>query len=120
MLDAETIVRRVIEEAWTGGELSVIDELVAPAYVRRVPGGTVTGVAGFRQRIAAMRAGFPGFATQVDEIFADGERGVVCWTATSTGRKPLSGMTWFRVASGKLVEEWELFDRQELREQAQR
>jgi steroid delta-isomerase-like uncharacterized protein len=57
---------------------------------------------------------------------AEGGIGVVRWTTSGTHRGELlglpatgreiewSGMTWFRVEGGRLMEEWELFDQLDL------
>lgn len=101
-------------------------QTVAPSYVRRVPGGRITGPGAFKERIAAIRTGFPDFHSHIDEMVVEGSTGVVRWSARGRHRGDLfgvpptgrqvewSGMTWFRVESGRLVEEWELFDQLEL------
>lgn len=126
MSDPKAIVRRVIEDAWNRGDLHVLDDTVAPNYVRRIPGGQITGPGAFKERIAATRTGFPDFHTRIDEIILEGGTGVVRWTTNGTHRGELlglpatgraiewCGMTWFRVEGGRLVEEWELFDQLEL------
>jgi steroid delta-isomerase-like uncharacterized protein len=124
--DAKAAVRIVIARAWNRGDLAAIDELVAPGYVRDVPGGRLAGREAFKERIRATRAGLPDFTTTVDDIVGEGDHGVILWTATGThagtllglpptGRRlTWSGMTWYRLAHGRLVEERELFDVQGL------
>ena len=124
--DAKAAVRTVIVRAWNRGDLGAIDELVAPDYVRDVPGGRLEGPGAFKERIRATREGLPDFTTTVDDIVSEGDQGVILWTASGThtgtllglpptGRRLVwSGMTWFRVGEGRLVAERELFDVQGL------
>jgi hypothetical protein len=39
--DHADVVQRWLDEVWMGGDLDVVDELVAPRYVRHGPSGTV-------------------------------------------------------------------------------
>jgi hypothetical protein len=39
--DPAGVVQRWLDEVWMGGDLDVVDELVAPRYVRHGPSGTV-------------------------------------------------------------------------------
>lgn len=126
MPDAKSIVRRVIDRAWNNGDLEFLNEVVAPTYIRRFPGGQVSGPDGFKRRIAATRAALPDFHSEIDDIFEESGAGIVRWSATGTqrgannavadtGRRVRwSGTTWFRVESGQLVEEQEFYDASDL------
>ena len=121
---ASDIVREVIETGWNIGELDILDRLVDEDYVRHVPDGEFSGIQAFKDRMYAVRQAFPDFDCQVVDVVeeADG-RGVARWEVTATHRGEFNGiaptgrtvswrgMVWFAVRDGKIVEEWELYDR---------
>ena len=73
---------------------------------------------GHRQFSQAMVTAFPDLDRRIEDLFADGDRVAVRWTATGThtgdfmGIPPSgttatsSGITIFRIADGRIVEEW--------------
>lgn len=123
MSDAKSIVRHVIDRAWNCGDLETLNTIVAPNYIRKFPGGQVSGPEGFKRRIADTRTALPDFRSEIDDLLEENGTGFVRWTATGThtgvlagilgtGRRiQWSGMTWFRVVDVQLVEDWELYDR---------
>jgi steroid delta-isomerase-like uncharacterized protein len=120
----KAIVRRLNDEVWTEGRLEVIDELIADDFVTTVVGAPeqIRGPQGFREFVAMYRKAFPDLRITVDEQIAEGETVVTRWTATGTNEGELMGMPASgkqattagininRVAGGKLVEGWGLFD----------
>jgi predicted ester cyclase len=106
------VVRRYYDAAWSGGDLSVVDDLVSPGYR---PGGP----AGEKQLIAGARAAFPDLRYILEDVLAaEGNTVVVRWTAQGThlgrfrGIAPRgtevswSGITIYRLAAGRLVSGW--------------
>jgi steroid delta-isomerase-like uncharacterized protein len=120
----KAIVRRLNDEVWSEGRLEVIDELIADDFVTTVVGAPeqIRGPQGFREFVAMYRKAFPDLRITVDEQIAEGETVVTRWTATGTNEGELMGMPASgkqattagininRVAGGKLVEGWGLFD----------
>ena len=120
---AEAVVRRAFEEV-AMGELNTVDEIIAPEYVRHdLAGGPEThGPDGVKRLITGLRAAFPDLQTTIDDIFSDGEKVVVRFTAHGTHEGPLQGIaptgreaTWrgvniYRVADGQIRETWQLAD----------
>jgi len=120
----KAIVRRINDEVWSGGQLDVIDELIADDFVGTVVGAQeqIRGPQGFREFVVMYRTAFPDLRITVDEQFADGETVVTRWTATGTNEGELMGMPATgkqattagininRISGGKLVEGWGLFD----------
>jgi predicted ester cyclase len=114
----KAIMRRVIEQILNQGELSVIDELFAPTFVDRSSPDQPPGPEGVRAYIAAVRAGFPDLRVDIDDLIAEGDKVVVrtTWQGTHqgpygtmppTGRRVRRTMIQiFRLADGKIVEEW--------------
>ncbi len=120
----KAIVRRLNDEVWSKGRLEVIDELIADDFVTTVVGAPeqIRGPQGFREFVAMYRTAFPDLRISVDEQIAEGETVVTRWTATGTNEGELmgipatgkqattAGININRVAGGKLVEGWGLFD----------
>ena len=123
MADAKQIVRRLIEEPWTGN-MDVIDEHIAAGYVGYDPSAPepISGPAGVRTQIQQYIDGFPDGRITVDDQIAEGDKVASRWTARGTqtgevaGIAPtgkgvtVSGLTISRLENGMVVEEWTTWD----------
>lgn len=111
--------RRVFEEAFNQGKLTVLDEVCASNYVLHDPTGPIPGAEGFKQYVAMYRAAFPDLRITLEDEVAEGDRVVVRWVARGThqgelmgipptGRQiTVTGITIVRAdASGKTEEAW--------------
>ena len=76
----EAVVRRVIEEGWNRGNLTVVDDCLASTYTQEGPLETVRGAEGQKAQIAKYRAAFPDCHLQIDELISAGDRVVVRYT----------------------------------------
>ena len=116
-MDNCDIVRRFTEEAWGRGDLSVVDELVAPDAVPP-HGAEVGGPEGYKAEIMNIRNAISDYRTVVEEVFGVGDRAAIRWTTTGrhtgelfgfapTGRPlRIPGVDVFALRNGKLVEHW--------------
>lgn len=113
------LVLRWKQELWGNRNLSVVDELCAPDYVGRIAGvpGPVHGREALKQLIAAYFAAF-----DVDDtpefLVAEGDLVVVHDTyrfrhkgafqgIPATGKEAsITGTDVYRLAAGKIVEQW--------------
>ncbi len=114
----KAIIRGVIEESINRGNLDVIDDVFAPDFVDRSTEEQVPGPEGVRQFISAVRAGFPDLRVTIDDLIAEGDKVVIrtTWQGTHQGTYAGSAPTSrrvsrtmiqiFRLANGKLAEEW--------------
>ena len=123
MSDAnKALVRRYYTEAM--GSLSGIDQVVGDAFVdHHFPPGLPPGPAGVRQFFQGILGGvFSDMKIEIDFMLAEGDK-VDCHfallarhTGEFAGIKPKGNsircpaISTFRVAGGKLVEAWEIFD----------
>lgn len=94
------------------------DELYGPDWVGRFPGMPPLNADGHRQYSQVMLAAFPNLDRTIDDIVAEGDRVVARWSARGVhegefmGSPPSgnvvtsSGITIFRIADGRVVEEW--------------
>ena len=78
--DNKAVVRRFAQECWDKGDFGVADELVAEEVVRN---GQPVGRRGLIAVIAAIRAAFPDFHTEVEDLVGEGDR--VAWRYSSGG-----------------------------------
>jgi len=95
-------VRRLFEEAFNTGDLTLADAALDPNYVDHSTfAPPAPGVEGFKLRMLAMRKTFPDLHFSVDDIFADGSGDKVTfrWTSRGTDQGGIMG----RPATGKLV-----------------
>jgi predicted ester cyclase len=103
----KAVVRRFITEVLAGGNLDVVDELLAPSYVNRGMGGT--DLAGFKAMLPGMEAAMPERRMEIKDLVAEGDAVVARFNyemTLSTG-KMLSarGLTYYRLADGRIVED---------------
>ena len=119
----KAVVRRFIEEA-SGGNLAVVDELVAPGFVFHNPAdpGVGSGPDGMRRWLAGNREAFPDFRFTIEDQIAEGTKVVTRLTGRGTHQgeafgapatgKPVTITAIFidEVADGKLVGHWDEAD----------
>ena len=112
--------RRWSEELWSRGELSVADEIIAPAYERHDPGDPFPahGPEDVKRIVTMLRTMLPDFRIEVEAMLADGDFVVSRYTSTATDTVGFMGMPptgrriraaaiqIFRFANGKIVESW--------------
>jgi len=125
------IVRRLVEECWSGGNLDAVEELFAPDCVthtmfREHP--ILHGRDEQRQAIRSLHATFADLAFTVEDCLAGstetGEAQVVCrWSASGThtrsylnvpptGRRVTwAGATVYRFQGDRIAEDWWYLDR---------
>ncbi len=119
--------RRLMEEAFGGGKVEVIDEVLDPDFVCYDPNsesGEVRGADTFKQEIEYFRQAVPDLTYTVEDQIADGDKVVTRWKASGTHegeffgvpgsgkRIEMSGIQIDRFdgESGKMVEEWPEYD----------
>jgi steroid delta-isomerase-like uncharacterized protein len=105
-------IDRLFETCFNHGDLSVLDELVAPDYVG--PQGD-KGPAGFRGIVTGLRTAFPDIHYTVDDVVAENDRVAVRWHWSGTHKAafrsfPATGKAFtntgtgiFRFRDGKIV-----------------
>jgi predicted ester cyclase len=103
------LVRRLIEEVWNTGDYGPLEELATPDFAEST-----------RQGNLRTRASLPDLHHRIDDMIAEGDQVVVCWTVTGThlgelvtqiGSLPPSGKPvtvtgnhTFRIAGGKIAQ----------------
>lgn len=119
----KALTRRIFEEGVNQNKPSVFDELFAPNFaIHDAPFGAQRGPEGFRQLIGMFRTGFPDLRVTIEEELAEGDRVIHRGYATATHKGDFQGIPptgkqvkinyidiW-RVANGKMVENWVQMD----------
>ena len=125
-MSAETkaLARRFLEEAFNGGNLGVVDELVAPGFVNHdaaLPEPTI-GIEAAKASIMGYREAFPDLRLTIEQQVAEGELVTTRWSARGTHKGDLMGMsatgkqatvtgiTIDRIVDGRFVESWTNWD----------
>jgi steroid delta-isomerase-like uncharacterized protein len=118
-IDEKATVKEFIDRLFTDGDVSVLEELVAPEYVDHDPPFGATGtVEGWRAMATMIRDAFPDWHSELHALYAEGDVVVERFTASGThkgeifGVPPsgtvcsLPGINVFRIRDGKIVERW--------------
>ena len=120
----KAIVRRWYEEGFTKGNLAAVDELIATDFVdhNQPAPGLAGGLEGTKEVITMMRTAFPDFRITVEDMVAEGDKVVARVTARATHKGEFMGIAptgkqaaievidIVRIAGGKMVERWGIFD----------
>lgn len=89
--DLKAMIRKIFDEAYSKGNLAVLDELVHKDYVRnQSPMRPVKGLEAYKKFVTDVRTAYENFNIRVDEVLADGDKTVTRITLTGkhTGRTP--------------------------------
>lgn len=119
----KALVRRYLEEAWNQGNLGILDEVMAPTYVRYMSGQAAPlDRKGQKQRIAGFHQALPDLHLTIEDLIAEGDRVVFRITVHGTQQGPLMGIAptgklisvsaidIARIVEGNIVEHWGQMD----------
>ena len=110
------VVRRSFEQL--SAVVESHEDIYSDDWVGHFPGMPPLGVEGHRMYSKVMETAFPDLDRRLEDLVAEGDKVVARWTAKGThlgdfnGIPPSgkvatsSGITIFRIADGKIVEEW--------------
>src|SRR6266581_9404862 len=116
----KALARRLIEEAWNQGNLTTVDELMAPDHVGHhslVPNQPPSREL-YKQFIVRTRAAFPDLHATIEDQIAEGDKVMTRWSVQGThqgvfrGHSPtgkqmrVTGIVIDRIVGGKVVEGW--------------
>ena len=114
----KAVIHRTVD-IWNSGDLSALDEVVAPGVVMHLRGRSdITGFDAYRGYIAALRVAFPDQRWLLEDLIAEGDKAALVWTLHGTHRGELSGaaptgkvvtvtgISLYRIADGQLAEIW--------------
>jgi len=67
-------LRRLYNEAWNKGNMSLLPELVSPDFVGQAGGKEYRGSDGYRELIDLLRVPFPDLHFTIDRVVAEGDQ----------------------------------------------
>jgi predicted ester cyclase len=115
--------RRAYEEVLNQGDVSLVDELIAPEFLNHAaPPETNRGPESMRWLAAMLRSAFPDLHFTIEELVAEGDIVAGRLTMSGTHEGPLTGMPptgravrqdhmhFVRYRDGKAVEHWGVRD----------
>jgi steroid delta-isomerase-like uncharacterized protein len=120
--DRRNVVQRFILEAFNGGDIRVLPELLAPDHVSHLPNGDHYGTEGVRIDISSMRSAFPDLEISIIEMRDFDDIVVTRFSTKGTHEGPIFGFTGTgrhvsiegigidRFLDGKIVERWVQYD----------
>ena len=117
----KAVASRVLLEKMGQGRFDIQPELYGPGFVAHGFGRNYT-LAEDEASGRQLRAAFPDLVVKVDRIIAEGDMVALHWSSSGTNtvavpgfpgqgkRANVDGMSFFRFADGKIVEEWSTYD----------
>jgi steroid delta-isomerase-like uncharacterized protein len=119
----KALARRWLDEVWNKGDLSLIDELIAPNYVLHDPMRPgLKGRTGIKESIATFRIAFPDIHFTIEAQIAEGEQVVTRYIVQGTHLGPLmeipatgkqgtiTGIDIYRITNEQIEEAWTNWD----------
>jgi steroid delta-isomerase-like uncharacterized protein len=125
----KAIIRRIFEQVWNHGNLTIIDERVSNDYLGHLGGDSHRGPEGIKEHVPAFLYAFPDYPITIEDQVAEGDKVVTRWTAQGTHhgtfrgilatgkRVTTGGVAIHRFAHGELAEGWAYVDMLGLLEQ---
>jgi steroid delta-isomerase-like uncharacterized protein len=116
------VMQRAFDEIMKRGNVDAIDQLFASDFAGHDTSGGTFGREEFREGVAAMLSAFSDRQVVIADQVVGGDKVATRWTATgvhsgdfngipATGHRVcLTGISIDRIASGKIVESWEVTD----------
>jgi steroid delta-isomerase-like uncharacterized protein len=128
--DNKAIMRAHVEALFNQHRVDQTDEFFTQDYLDHAPlPGQAAGLAGAKQKWATYLTAVPDMRATIEDMVGEGDRLAVRWTVQGTHRgellgipptgKPVrfSGISIYRLAAGKIAEQWEQWDRLPLLQQ---
>ena len=102
----KAVVRRFITDVLVGGQVQLVDDLLAPDYVNR--GRGTMDRAAFKAWLSVASAG-PGGGMEIEDLVGEGDAVVARFSYAITlptgERITARGLTFYRLAEGRIVDD---------------
>jgi steroid delta-isomerase-like uncharacterized protein len=122
-LQGQSVLHRMLDEAFNQGKLAIVDELVAAHGIsHHLSWGTPSNRMGLKQWIGMFRTAFPDLHCTIEGEITDGAKVAAHWTMRGThqglflGNSPtnkpivVQGLIYARIENGQIIESWLLVD----------
>jgi steroid delta-isomerase-like uncharacterized protein len=118
-VEANKAIARRFAQVWAPGNFDILDELAAPDLIVSypVPPEPIHGPEAFKILLARILGALPDATVSVDEEIAEADKVAVRWTLRGTHKGELlgipatnrsvelTGITFYRIVDGKVLEE---------------
>jgi predicted ester cyclase len=123
----KALLRRVYDEVMSGGNLDLLDEVIAPNMVDHESGNN--GPEGVKEMMSMFRTAFPDLKVTVDDLLADGDKVIARATFSGTHKGEFMGIAGtgkrvdmpmidiVRIENGKFAEHWGISDNMAMMQQ---
>ncbi len=120
--DHRALLVEYIERVWNQGDVLALEELTTSSFSYRIGEQPPRDRAAMREFLAATRSAFPDWRVEVSALIVDNDLAAARWSGTvthqgsfhgipPTGRRiRISGINMYRIAGGRIAEEWEQTD----------
>lgn len=120
--DQRDLVTEYIERVWNQGDAAALEDLTTPGFAYLLGDQPSRDRMAMRDFVAATRSAFPDWRVEISDVIVDGNMAAVRWSGTVTHGGPfhglpatdrqirVSGINMYRIADGKIAEEWEQTD----------
>jgi predicted ester cyclase len=129
-LDANRDVVKKYHEVWSNGQVTELDKILAPDFVCHFINGIEwKGIDGANNSITSHRKSFPDWKEEIVDMVSEGDKVVTRYKSTGTHQGTFNGLdstgnkitiyetSIFRIANGKIAEQWGFPDELSLRTQ---
>jgi steroid delta-isomerase-like uncharacterized protein len=118
----KALVRQYIQRVWNDGDAAALEQLTTADFVYQLGGQPPRDAPGMREFLGSVRAAFPDWRVEIDDLVADETTAAVRWHGRVTHRgafhglpptgrsASVSGINVYRVSGGKIAAEWEQMD----------
>lgn len=120
----KAIVRRLYEEIWNKRKLELINQIISPSHALQAPNvaGSAVGPEAYKLQTTLFLAGYPDLHWTVEDLIAEEDKVVACWTISGTHKgdfmgipatnKKVSvdGMTIHHITNGKIMDSYSNWD----------
>ena len=122
--DNKAIIRRLYEEVWNKRKLEVISEIISPSHALHGPNvvGSAVGPEAYKRQLLSFLAGFSDLHWTIEDMIAEEDKVVACWTISGTHRGEymgipatnkkvsMDGMTIHHLAGGRIMDSYGNWD----------
>jgi steroid delta-isomerase-like uncharacterized protein len=122
--DNKAIVRRLYQEVWNKRKFEVMSEIISPSHALQAPNisGSSIGPEAYKRQVLSFLAGYPDLHWTIEDIIAEKDKVVACWTISGTHKgdymgipatnKKISvdGITVHLIANGKIMDSYSNWD----------
>src|SRR6218665_2992868 len=118
-LDANRDVVKKHHEVWSNGQVAELDRILSPDFVCHfIDGIEWKGIDGGKKSISNHRTSFPDWKEEIVDMISEGDKVVTRYKSTGTRQGAFNGLdptgkkvtvyetSVYRIANGKIAEQW--------------